>query len=59
MEYTVKGLNDTVFAPRGLRLKFRIKFLRTSWFEIWRESASEMFETVVTDASMETVDMFN
>lgn len=55
----VRELNNTLFKPRGLILKFRIKFLRTSWFEVWPESLSTVekpFETeIIGDTSLQTL----
>jgi hypothetical protein len=53
LQDTVKSLNDTIFKPRGLILKFRCKFLRTSWFEVWKEENDKLFETVVSELSMD------
>jgi hypothetical protein len=54
MDRHVKELNDTLFKPRGLLLKFKVKCLRTSWFEIWRNDSAKLFETVVTEESFES-----
>ena len=50
----VKELNNTRFKPRGLTLSFRVKFLRTSWFEIRSNSTSSTpYETeILGDTSL-------